>query len=647
MPTAGTSTNIFVAIETDAPPANIGSRSDHPVPRQGIVNQTEPIETNKFYANFFLGSRLNAAWTHPYSVAWLSGGGVPTQSWGLGVTQIDTSQYDFGGQANGTDAPEYYTSPLGVQNMILSAAELGSSTALTMDSLEGFSANVNLAIAAGQSPLITFPLVQGMGFVTAVYQAGTPLIQSGTLFNTVSGLFYGGKVGSNTYRYNVMLNDGHQWLIYVTPAAGQSVPVLTLVNSSTIMANQPFTGTVQVAKSPTVSSAFQQIYDGSAGAYPVSGSVSGTVSGSTGSYTLSWTKAGDVSRPLLMFALPHQVQTINSIPYAATSGSSKHRRQSGDASTQMTTLQLQTTTKGISTGIVGDSWTLTEALPTNMGFAPWSPTLGSVEALSANAAELLNQVAATELAEDMDAQTNLNSMYYAGKGLAKFAGIVYATNDLGNNTGLASAGLLQLKEAFSRFVNNSQIYPLVYDSAWGGVVSTASYYTGNPGADFGNTYYNDHHFHYGYFVYTAAVIAYLDPSWLEEGTNKAWVNTLLRDYANPVTNDAYFPFSRMFDFYHGHSWAHGLFESADGKDQESSSEDSFSLYAMKMWGKVIGDPNMEARGNLQLAIQARALSNYYLLQSNNTVEPSQILPNKVSGIVSSPTSASVFICQRH
>jgi endo-1,3(4)-beta-glucanase len=77
--------------------------------------------------------------------------------------------------------------------------------------------------------------------------------------------------------------------------------------------------------------------------------------------------------------------------------------------------------------------------------------------------------------------------------------------------------------------------------------------------------YNDHQFHYGYFVYSAAVIASLDPAWLANSTNKAWVNALVRDYANPVDNDPYFPFSRSFDFYHGHSWAKGLFESGDGK----------------------------------------------------------------------------------
>ena len=147
-------------------------------------------------------------------------------------------------------------------------------------------------------------------------------------------------------------------------------------------------------------------------------------------------------------------------------------------------------------------------------------------------------------------------------------------------------------------------------------------------------YSNDHHFHYGYFIYTAAVIAYLDPSWLP--LNQAWVNGLVRDAANPSTHDNMFAFSRMFDWYHGHSFAAGLFELWDGKDEESSSEDAFFAYAMKMWGRVIGDSSMEARGNLMLSILARTFDEYFLLSSNNKNQPANFIGNKVTGIASPP-----------
>lgn len=134
-------------------------------------------------------------------------------------------------------------------------------------------------------------------------------------------------------------------------------------------------------------------------------------------------------------------------------------------------------------------------------------------------------------------------------------------------------------------------------------------------------------------MYAAAVIGYLDPDWLTQGSNKAWVNMLVRDYANSITSDSYFPFSRSFDWYHGHSWAKGLFESGDGKDQESSSEDSMASYAIKLWGRTINDEAMEARGNLMLAMQARSFQHYFLYTSDNTVEPAKFIGNKVSGIL--------------
>ncbi|MDI1491994.1 MAG: endo-1,3-beta glucanase [Ramalina farinacea] len=89
----------------------------------------------------------------------------------------------------------------------------------------------------------------------------------------------------------------------------------------------------------------------------------------------------------------------------------------------------------------------------------------------------------------------------------------------------------------------------------------------------------------------------------------------------------------MFDWYHGHSFAKGLFESADGKDEESSSEDAHFAYALKMWGKVTGDKSLEARGNLMLAILARTIDNYFLMRSNNANQPSNFVANRAPGIL--------------
>ncbi|KAJ4992500.1 glycosyl hydrolase family 81 [Stagonosporopsis vannaccii] len=610
--------NIFVPLvsATQVPAPSIPFRSDHPVQKQNIADNNVPIQTNKFYANFFLGSRRESVWTHPYSLSWAQGRG---NSYGMTISHTERSQYSYGPDYN---HPQYFISPVGIQHVALSAADLREKTVMNVEGLKAFSAYANFAPRAGAEVVMSIPVVQGMGFITAVYNDTQPIVSSGVYFRSIK---YAGSVDSAniTFKYNIQLEDGSQWLLYVTPLRADGIPPMTLKGGGTIQGPYAFTGLVQITKNPSGTDG-ERFFDRSAGTYATEATVSGSANGPSGSYTMSWTKQGVTERPLIMYALPHHVESFDPETRSA-----------------MTGIQLITTTKGLATAVQADRITMIEPdLPTTMGFAPWAKAAdgasggtGNVN-LDASAMQLVNTAGTTELRQDFIAQTSLNSMYYSGKGLAKFAGIIYTMQTMAGNSNLAAAGLEKLKDAFNVFVNNTQPEPLVYDTVWKGVVSGASYRspTRDLGLDFGNTAYNDHHFHYGYFVYTAAVIGHLDPSWLDQGTNRQWVDTLVRDFANPVT-DEYFPFSRAFDWFHGHSWAKGLFESGDGKDQESTSEDTFATFALKMWGRTSGDVNMEARGNLQLAVQARSVQNYFLLKSDNKNQPQKFLFNKVTGIL--------------
>lgn len=206
------------------------------------------------------------------------------------------------------------------------------------------------------------------------------------------------------------------------------------------------------------------------------------------------------------------------------------------------------------------------------------------------------------------------------------------------NPALAVEGIKDIKAAISRFTQNRQKFPLVYDTKWKGLISSSIFVTGDPGVDFGNSHYNDHHFHYGYFLLAAACIVHAEniicghSQFLDE--NRAWVNDLVRDVANSSDLDPYFPVSRAFDWYHGHSWAKGLFESCDGKDEESTSEDYNFAWAMKMWGMVSGDVAMESRAVLMLGIMHRSINEYMYIMPSNTIHPANFLKNRVSGIVS-------------
>ncbi|KAI0009226.1 glycoside hydrolase family 81 protein [Xylariaceae sp. FL0662B] len=609
MAPATASSNIFGSpIATSAPASSFSVRKDHPVPRLGIGGPA-PIGTNKFFANFFLGNQNSPSYVHPYSIAWAKGQGA-TSSWGMSISHIEASQRVYGQVDSKTGAAKYFLNPVGVQSLVLSAAELGSKTALTTDNLSSHSVNVNLHVESKAQPLITFPLVQGMGFVTAVYKGGTPLIKTGVFFKTVTRSTKGPKPGVT--KYTLYLEDGKVWHVYCYSAKGDVLD-LKVINNGVAQAAKPFDGIVQVAKDPGNA---ETVIDAACGAYPIGVTLSGSASGTKGTYTFNFQKAGFSDVKLLMYALPHHADSFDDATRKA-----------------MSTAKLQTTTKGMAVGVVADSWTMVEPnMPVSMGFAPWDPVDGPKKKLSDSALNTINPVALKELSQSVDQQSNQNSMYFSGKALAKFASLCFVANDLLKNPKLAQSGLGKLKAAFSRFSANKQQYPLYYETAWGGVVSSATYQTGNNGADFGNTYYNDHHFHYGYFIFAAAIIGYLDPTWLTK-ENVDYVNTLVRDIANPCPSDKYFPVSRNFDWYHGHSWAHGLYETLDGKDQESSSEDSMHAYAIKMWGRTIKDANMEARGNLMLAVMARSLNHYYLYAEDNKVQPANFVGNKVAGIL--------------
>ena len=552
-------------------------------------------------------------------MTWSKGGGN-CQSWGLAISHIDADQRANGPpNAHIPGSPiQYFINPIGIQSLILSATELGPSTVMTTNSLQAFSVNAVLQPQVGSASRISFPLLQGMGFVTGVYVKLQPAIQSSIFFRSMVPVE---SSRAGVYKYRIILEDGKIWLVYATPKDGFD-PNLRLTSSSLIQGPAGWSGIIQVGKNPAAS-AGEFAYDRSAGVYATAATISGSVLGRIGTYNISWTKAGFISRPqtpdpkLLMFALPHHVASFH-----------------GATAVAKTSIKLQTTTKGTATAVLADTWTLVEPdLPIDMAFAPWTPTKRTPSRLNSAALNAISQVAVSEMNQDINAQTNLDSMYFSGKALSKFATLVYTIHDFTQLSILATQGLQRLKASFARFVANQQIHPLVYDTVWKGVVSEGTYKTGNQGLDFGNTLYNDHHFHYGYFIHAAAIIGYLDPSWLTSA-NKAWVNMLVRDAANPSTSDTLFPFSRMFDWYHGHSFAKGLFESADGKDEESSSEDALFAYAIKMWGKVIQDRSMEARGNLMLSILARTVGSYFLMDSGNVNQPWNFIGNKVTGIVS-------------
>lgn len=231
----------------------------------------------------------------------------------------------------------------------------------------------------------------------------------------------------------------------------------------------------------------------------------------------------------------------------------------------------------------------------------------------------------------------LGAGYYTnGKFILKYANLCLIAKDtsvVGTNSAILTQCLSKLESVLDPFLTNSWTYPLQYDRIYGGIISSSSITLSNLDADYGNSVYNDHHFQYGYWLHAAAIVNYLDPTWSKLSVLNSMANFLARDYANFATDDAYFPRFRSFDWFQGHSYAHGLLSASCGKDQESSSEDVNSAFALYMFGKMTGNTQMEAVGKLLTRVNAHAIQSYYLLLSSNSNHPSQYLPNKVAAMI--------------
>lgn len=574
-PRAGANDDIFEAGVGSGSPV-VPSRP-HTVVPQGCSLDT-PIQTNNFSNNLTLDDQLCPVWTLPYSM-WL----VRDRGAGLAVNHTLAQQRVFGPDA-GSPTANFYFNPPRIQLVVLLGSGLTPQSPLTLDQHHKMSVRATLG-AAGSSVL--FPLVQGMGFVTAVYTNMAPVVQSPVGIRSMSAA--GESNGFS--KYVLLLEDLVEWSVYATG------PPLRLVDPHTLAAETVVPqATVQLCKGN------DPVYDRCAGVFPTECHVHATVAGSSCTYWMEYTANGSP----LVWVLPHHWEAADD----STRGAA-------------TPLVLDSTTKGPMQLVVTTTVRMVEQLPLFLSSAP-PRSQYSPEVLQA-----IRAAVEREAADDVVAAATLDSMYTSGKILSKYALVLYTLHLVVQDPQLTQQLLAKLKQAIEVFAHNKQPFPLVYDTTWKGVVLLA-----DPGADFGNACYNDHHFHYGYHIHAAAVVAQVDQelggTWRD--SVKPWVDMLVRDVASP-RRDAHFPEQRSFCWFHGHSFAHGIFASGDGKDEELSSEDVHCAYGLMLWARASGDRAGEARAALMLAVLQRALSKYMLFGRDNTVQPPQVVGNRVSGIL--------------
>lgn len=192
--------------------------------------------------------------------------------------------------------------------------------------------------------------------------------------------------------------------------------------------------------------------------------------------------------------------------------------------------------------------------------------------------------------------------YWGGKGLTQMALNMMFAREMGQEE-LFCQCRSKLKAALVNWLTytpGEKSYFFARYDRWGAMVGYNTSYDSDT--------FNDHHFHYGYFTYAAALLALVDD---EFRNNYGEMITLIaKDYANWDRRDTRFPIFRTFDPWAGHSFAGGMGDD-NGNGQESSSEAMQSWGGLYLLGVALGDDGMRDAGIFGWLSEARGTAEYW------------------------------------
>ncbi|KAJ1731452.1 hypothetical protein LPJ72_003932 [Coemansia sp. Benny D160-2] len=530
-----------------------------------------PLATNKWWQNLIIDDGAFPIHTYPYRITCTANSstiGMPQfQATATSMVSSQVSDWEIG-DANG---------------------------ALTKRLVSGADAlGVSVTWSGASGAQMTAGFYKGSAFTTYRLTSMAPMLKTIHAIVNVQALALTVNSRNSTVKSNdvamklaraladqpaltqIKLNDGSQWLIVSKPAIDWKQD-----GTGRLVAqggSAKYSGIVQLAHlgdNPAANLAVLQQY---AGTYVTEGAVTyaqienaggsgrtadivmfyktNTAAGADSSTAYSTRDVASTSQ-LLTFALPHHVDML---PASALlkPGLSGYR-----------------CTKGPLVAVAGN--VITYAQPLRSVAYEGTHALSAADKASV-AAQLPKDSTATA--------TNITAEdpYFFGKGAAKIARLYQIANEVGDSSTANALGARLVAYLKPWLVAQSNSDPLVHDTTWGGIVSTKG--LAGSGDDFGQGWYNDHHFHYGYFAYACAILAKHDISAF--APLREPMLQLLRDYANPSYADASFPFMRHFDPYDGHSWAAGLFSFADGRNQESTGEAINAYYGAYLLADALG-----------------------------------------------------------
>jgi endoglucanase Acf2 len=201
----------------------------------------------------------------------------------------------------------------------------------------------------------------------------------------------------------------------------------------------------------------------------------------------------------------------------------------------------------------------------------------------------------------------------------------------------ATVGLISVLTAYmdgsnsADIPNNPNVFQLQYESTWGGVIVPADYLLQKGQTtlgSFGNSFYNDHHFHWGYLLYALYTLELVGQGISAEFEPQ--ITALITDIANPVV-DTFSWKTRHKDWYAGHSFATGLTMEVV-RQQESSGEAINGYYASYLMARVLSNTSLADVSGVCMWLELLASQQYY---ANGA-------PGSQTGILSRPGNIGIL-----
>jgi len=632
----------------------------HPMPKSllwGVVQR--PVPTGAFWTNLAVEEGLAPVQLHPYGIKCTPDGVLVS----YGPTRRVITNVAI-------------TDPFDIDVSLAAQETYVSRSILRYDA-----GSVTMGFRVANNGAFVAHLVKGSPYVTVTYENATPMVSSINMkITAISQKPYAGRYPCSGEQYILTLGNGQRWLLW----ASELISLQASNSSDILIAKGPFSGTVRLALLPPPSdqstslkipvenadTAFN-IYMQYMQRFPTG--VDFVYDYSDEQETklrVQYRTEGDGQ--LLMYMLPHHQDLLQSNKASSTNDDIT-RPDSDDISNTDDSIEAQKalyplfSTKGPLLAVVGSEWQLLYAIDHVSWDYDLPPDVKHAHLESLKAQLRADVAVPISIAGDP---------YGFGKEIGRMSRLALMASSLQEEQARESA-LLELETKLDPWLAGTNPDALVYDSTYGGLVPKIG--LADMAADFGAGYYNDHHFHYGYFVHAAAVLARLHPKFhalhksafdsivrdicsvpnesLDSNQNEGMQqdddnesDTLTRstDYSmggngnvrNPLSRllldktasgtaaaeptspekKTSFPVARHKDMFDGHSWASGLFPQGNGKGQESSSEAVNAYYACYLYGDATKDVALKQFSRLLLAMEVQAAKHYWQMQDSHVYD---------------------------